>query len=395
MLVAIQADDLTGACDTGAPFADRGLATVVLLPEGGPPAAGTDVLVLDTESRGLAPGEARARAREAGERLAAMGPGHVYKKLDSTLRGPVAAEVAGMLEGTGRVRAVIAPAFPAQGRTILDGGLRLDGRPAEETPFARDPHFPPTGGSLLAPFARSGPHPVSPIPLATIRRGPAAVGERLARWPGAFVADAESDADLRVLLAGAIGLRPLLVGSAGLAAALAARLGGAGTTPPRPRGPLLVIAGSPHPATVAQVEALEAQGLKGCWIGGDEASEELAAVLAGLPASAFLAVRAGEAPLDPPGRARVVKLLAETTRRLLADAPGRDRERTLLLAGGETACAVLRVLGARGVRLLGSLTPGLAIGQLFGGEAEGFTVLTKAGGFGDPGLLRRVLEELG
>lgn len=394
MQVAIQADDLTGACDTGAVFADRGLATVVLLPEGGPPAAGTDVLVLDTESRGLAPGEARARARAVGERLAAAGPGHVYKKLDSTLRGPVAAEVAGMIEGTGRALAVIAPAFPAQGRTVLDGGLRLDGRPLEATPVALDPDFPPTGGSLLAPFARSGPHPVSPIPLATLRRGPAAVSERLARWPGIFVADAESDADLRILLAGAIGLRPLLAGSAGLATALAARLGGSTATPPRPRGPLLVVAGSPHPTTVGQVEALEASGWKGYWLRGDEAPEDLAAGFAGLPASTFLAVRAGEAPPAPPGRARIAKLLAETTRRLLADAPGRGREGTLLLAGGETASAVFRALGARGVRLLGSLTPGLAVSRLLGGKAEGVAIVTKAGGFGDRGTLVRVLEGL-
>lgn len=150
MRVAIQADDLTGACDTGAGFADRGLATVVLLPEGGPPADGTEVLVLDTESQGLLPAEAEARARAAGARLLAAGPAHVYKKLDSTLRGPVAAEVAGMLAGTGRATAVIVPSFPTQGRTVVDGCLRLDGRPLEATPFARDPDSPPTGGKGTA-----------------------------------------------------------------------------------------------------------------------------------------------------------------------------------------------------------------------------------------------------
>ncbi|MGH7266258.1 MAG: four-carbon acid sugar kinase family protein, partial [Candidatus Rokuibacteriota bacterium] len=52
LLVGIQADDLTGACDTGAPFAARGLQTLVLLGDAALPSTLPDVLVLDTETRG-------------------------------------------------------------------------------------------------------------------------------------------------------------------------------------------------------------------------------------------------------------------------------------------------------------------------------------------------------
>ena len=63
MLVGIQADDLTGACDTGAPFAARGQETLVIVSDGdglpAMPRARSSVLVVDTESRMLPVEEAR------------------------------------------------------------------------------------------------------------------------------------------------------------------------------------------------------------------------------------------------------------------------------------------------------------------------------------------------
>lgn len=368
MIAGIQADDLTGACDTGAVFAARGLETVVLLPGAPVPSRTPAILVLDTESRGLPADEARARARDAAARLAAYRPAILYKKADSTLRGSLAAELRGALESAARASAVLAPAFPAQRRTVVEGGLHVDGRPAGDTPVARDPAFPATGGSVLALLGADGPHPVGLVPLLTVRRGPAAVAARLRAWTDAggraLVCDAETDADLAVLAPAAEELPVLLAGSAGLAAALAARL-----SPPMPRrraaprGPLLVVAGSAHPATRSQLARLEAQGIGGIWPPD----------AAGAPAG---------------HREAVIRALAEATRRRLErEVPG-----TLLLTGGETAYAVCRALGASGIALGGELEPGLAVGVLLGGPFDGLSVVTKAGGFGDPETLVRVLE---
>src|SRR5262245_45001410 len=183
MLVGIQADDLTGACDTGAPFAARGLDTRVVVSDldGLSALPHADVLVVDTESRTIAAEEARARARTAGSALKAGPPRFLYKKVDSTLRGHAAAEIDGMLDGSGRAMALLTPAFPAQRRTVVDGCVRVDGRPADETAIARDPAFPPTGASVLALLAASGVRPVSILPLETVRRGPEAVRARLHR----------------------------------------------------------------------------------------------------------------------------------------------------------------------------------------------------------------------
>ena len=64
----------------------------------------------------------------------------------------------------------------------------------------------------------------------------------------------------------------------------------------------------------------------------------------------------------------------------------------ILLTGGETAIAVLRTLGASGLRLAGEIEPGLALGTLAGGPFDGLVVMTKAGGFGDGDALERAWE---
>jgi uncharacterized protein YgbK (DUF1537 family) len=381
MLVGIQADDLTGACDTGAPFAARGLETLVVVSDGdGPPALPhptAAVLVVDSESRAAPREEARARARAAGSALEAGSPQVFYKKVDSTLRGHVAAELDGMLDGSGLATALLAPAFPAQRRTVVDGSLRVEGRSADETAIARDPAFPRTGASVLALLVTAGVRPVTGLPLETVRRGPNAVGMRLRRFAGTggriLAADAETDADLQWVASAGLDGRALLAGSAGLATALASLLAPAESgvraetarRPRRPLLPLLVVAGSAHPATRAQIARLgHREGLD------------------------VLAPPSDGDTRDPSQRRETAARLAEAVRRRV----DRARPGALLLTGGETAIAGLRALGATGLRLTGEMEPGIALGTLAGGPFDGLVTLTKAGGFGDADALVRVWE---
>jgi uncharacterized protein YgbK (DUF1537 family) len=112
MRVAIIADDLTGAADTGVQLARAGYRTAVAF-RGAPvpPAEGLDAVALDTDSRAMPAGFAAKRVMETA-RTVRDAP-IVYKKLDSTLRGPIAAELAAALAASGRERAVVAPAFPS------------------------------------------------------------------------------------------------------------------------------------------------------------------------------------------------------------------------------------------------------------------------------------------
>ena len=121
---AIVADDLTGALDAAGQWARLGLGTYVVLGAG--PAPDTGAVAVHTGSRSALAEQARLRARQAAQLLHDR---KVYKKVDSTFRGNIGAEVEGLLEGLGLQRALIAPAFPAAGRTVQGGILYVYGVP--------------------------------------------------------------------------------------------------------------------------------------------------------------------------------------------------------------------------------------------------------------------------
>jgi D-threonate/D-erythronate kinase len=216
-MIGVVGDDLTGACDSAAPFLRAGAVRVALWPhlEPGPADA---CFAISTETRGDASEEeARTRTRAAVSRLLERGASLVYKKVDSRLRGHVRPELEGVLEAwPGGV--LLAPALPAEGR-VTRGGRQLTG--LEEVDLRR-------------------------------------LVEGLDRVQ---VADAESDEDLDRLAAAAVAERLLPAGSAGLAAALARRLpeGPRGEPWPPVRRPL-VLAGSKTEVTAEQLERAAAAG---------------------------------------------------------------------------------------------------------------------------------------
>ena len=75
-------------------------------------------------------------------RVGAQDAQRMFKKVDSVLRGPVAAEIEAALDGLGLDRAVLVPANPSRGRIIRDGAYFMDGVPLDETEFADDPMHP-------------------------------------------------------------------------------------------------------------------------------------------------------------------------------------------------------------------------------------------------------------
>ncbi|MBI4560203.1 MAG: hypothetical protein HY706_21635, partial [Candidatus Hydrogenedentes bacterium] len=258
----IVADDLTGAADACAPFANRGLVAIVSLQR--PDIPPCDVLAVSTESRALTREKSVAQVEMVLQKTLAdagiRAPTLVYKKMDSTLRGHPGAELTAVMQSLGARRALVAPAFPQQGRTTVSGRQQVEGFPIEDTEFG-----PESGGSdLAAVFDGVSPLPVIPLDLTTVRKGCEPVTQHFQAEPaGIIVADAENEQDLRTLAESALHAKvPVLCGSAGLARALAEIMPCASqaphpTTRERIEGPVLVIAGSRHRQTQRQVEAAQ------------------------------------------------------------------------------------------------------------------------------------------
>src|SRR5690606_17964501 len=117
----------------------------------------------------------------------------LYKKVDSTLRGAFKAEIEAARQAWGDdAIAVICPAFPATGRTVEQGVLRVDGRPVTETSAATDPVTPVTESHI--PTLLGCGH-VSPRAGET----PAGLAARIAVAGPVVVVDAATDADLERL----------------------------------------------------------------------------------------------------------------------------------------------------------------------------------------------------
>jgi len=381
MPVTVIADDLTGACDAGALFA--GLAPVPVLVGTLGAAAEWPAVAVDTESRGLERAEAAARMRRTAAGLAGRRDGIVFKKIDSTFRGSIAAELAALLETIPASTVLVCPAFPAQGRTVCNGMLLVDGVPAHETPVGLDPAYPGPLSDLLDILSREGTPgiPVTLLPLKEVRGGAAELRRGLQGRRGILVADAETDADLEALArAGLAHGSLLLAGSAGLAGAVSAALGltSRPVSCPAP-GAWLIVAGSRHPSTRAQVGALEAAGVAGARVSpaGEAALESVITALRnGQPA--FMASPEGSAGTDK----KMAATLAALSLRAVLASPS-----IVAITGGDTAHAFMHAWGATRLELDGAPAPGLALGRLVATDGSTLPILTKAGGFGSPELL--------
>lgn len=181
------------------------------------------MLSIDLNTRSLAKDAACERVRRAFSSRRAREAKILFKKIDSTLRGHVVAELHAASEALGgKRRLLIAPAFPAQGRTMKEARIYVDGEPlrgADLRELAHDERF--------------------------------------------LVCDAATDAELRSIARRGLAMnpRPLFVGSAGLARALAARLP-CKPQAPRPSiraGTIAVVVGSASKVSAGQAKRLAAQ----------------------------------------------------------------------------------------------------------------------------------------
>ena len=225
MRCVIVADDLTGAADASAPLAGRGLSVCVSpwSEDDGQALRGVlagdwDVVVAETDSRDAPAALAASRVAIVADALAGVGSDHrhertwIVKKIDSLLRGPIAAEVDALMTGLDLKDIVIAPALPSLGRATVDGIQHWDGR-AVDLPRADGV------GSRLAADADVARACGRPDAL----RVPAGVAPASS---GASVCDATSDSDLAVIADSLTqrSERPLVVGSSGLLNAFAPHL---------------------------------------------------------------------------------------------------------------------------------------------------------------------------
>lgn len=153
--VLIIADDFTGACDSVAKFANLGFSSIVTLDIDSTPRLleEYDAVALDTESRALSANEAFKILLSIGKKIeGVVKEVLIYKKVDSTLRGNIVAEIAGLVDALTPDLIVFAPAFPKQGRTTINGVHLVEGVPVKQTYFGKDIRTPVKSSKIASYF---------------------------------------------------------------------------------------------------------------------------------------------------------------------------------------------------------------------------------------------------
>ncbi|AYN96650.1 four-carbon acid sugar kinase family protein [Pseudomonas sp. LTJR-52] len=393
MRLMIIADDLSGAADCAIAFASLGLDTVVTLDPSHDTGA-AQVIAIDTDTRRLSSSEAAARTvaayqkSKAGQRL--------YKKIDSTLRGNWAAEVAALQALAGL--AIVAPAFPATGRTTHEGQVLVHGQPLETTETWKLEHADQCA-DLNIMLETAGLR-TAKLTLETLRGDAFVLTEHIKQIAKgdsqALIVDAETSEDLRRLAQVTAKMSEGLfwVGSGGLAREIAG-LPDLFDSPSqdvsfmqRKLAPILVLVGSLSDVSDRQCIMLkERAGIQELTImpgvlrkGPAYAawSEWERRIGACLKRGEDLLLRIGrDETFDPAEGALLSASLAAMIR------PHFDKVGGLIATGGETARAMLGAVGIGSLKLQCEVEAGVAFGRPIASR-DGYRpgVITKAGAFG-------------
>ncbi|MGC9970781.1 MAG: four-carbon acid sugar kinase family protein [Bryobacteraceae bacterium] len=345
------ADDLTGALEVGAKFAAQGIRAVATVGwEPTPAAESPPVRIVDLETRHVS--QAEAARRVARLVRSAARTELLYAKTDSTLRGNIGSELGAMLEAAPGPLLYV-PAYPAMGRTVVDGRLLVFGTPLENTSFARDALNPTTESRIVDVIRRQTSAPVWVVDAQRLCADAPA---------GIYVSNGATDED--VAAAAEFWRRSgwrCGAGPAAFAEAIAQRidLPRSNAAPRVFADSVLVVNGSLHEVSLRQIEQ-------------------------GLPDP-----HPGWTILDHPGLRD--EALGGVVRELIL----KSAIAALIVFGGDTAFAVLSAFGGPPLEPVGELLPGIPVSRLYDqGSQRDLLLVTKAGGFGPPDVLARLRERL-
>lgn len=353
MRLQVAADDRTGAIESAAALADRtGVPVpVAVWPDRAP--AGAACGVVDLGTRHLEPAEAAARASTLST------AGRLAHKIDSTLRGNWATELAARHAATG-MPVVVVPALPALGRVCVDGVVLVDGVPVHESPVRFDPHGGPASSRPRDLLEAAG------APVVEVHDR-VALSAWFADPVGVAVVDADDQRSIDAVVDRWHNRNGILL--AGTSAVIGTAIGRPTHHAPTRivQPPTLVVCGSAHPLAAAQIERVRGRGAH---VVDRFGPDVLQAMETGTP----IVLR--PPALDGPVTAQQA---SDAMQRLMQEAASvieSGHVGTLVLIGGDTTAALL---GDALVVVLGSVVPGTALVESL---VVDIPVITRAGGFG-------------
>jgi 3-dehydrotetronate 4-kinase len=420
MLLGAIADDFTGATDLASMLVRGGMRTVQLIgvPRPEEPAPDADAVVVALKSRTAPVRQAVEESLAALAWLRDAGCRQFFFKycstFDSTEAGNIGPVADALIAALGCGFALACPAFPANARSVYQGHLFVGGTLLNESGMEHHPLTPMTDANLVRVLSRQTDGTVGLVPYAAVEQGAMAIRQAMTALKEQgrryAIVDAVSDAHL-VAIGEAAEHHALITGGSGIAIGLPANFRRARQLPERSdagslpvvAGHAAVLAGSCSRATLGQlgfarehVPVLQLDPL---------ATPEVAQMVAG--ARDWISEKLGPSPIVIAASAPPDKV-AELQQRLGRDAAGALIEQTLaqiaevlvergvrrlVIAGGETAGAVVSRLGVRSLRIGAEIDPGVPWTYAEGG-ATPLLLSLKSGNFGSRDFFLKAFEVL-
>jgi uncharacterized protein YgbK (DUF1537 family) len=418
VLLGAIADDFTGATDLCNTLVRRGMRTVQLIDVPTPDATVEDAeaVVIALKSRTIPAPEAIDKSLAALAWLQRAGARQVLFKycstFDSTDVGNIGPVAEALMEALGTDFTLFCPAFPETGRTIYLGYLFVGDVLLSESGMRDHPLTPMRDPSLVRVLQRQTRGKVGLVPQYDVTRGAPAIRDAFASLRQAgfrhAIVDAIYDRDLEAIGEAATDFA-LITGGSGIALGLPENfrrqglIGGDVADRLTPiAGAAVVLSGSCSEATRGQVAYMRERAPiftidPIAAAAGRKIAEE---------AIAWATTRLGDRPVlisatAPPeqvaaiqevlGRERagalVETILADIARGLVTQGV-----RRLVVAGGETAGAIVQALGVTGLRIGRQIDPGVPWTMSLGEPP--LALALKSGNFGAPDFFLRAFSVL-
>ncbi|TMW72258.1 hypothetical protein FGB90_08590 [Alteribacter natronophilus] len=404
---------MTGANDTALQFYKNGHATKVsvracsIVPES------EGVKVINAETRSAS----RMEAAEKTSKWTGEISNHdtiLYKKIDSTMRGHIGAEVDAILTSGDYDLAVIAPSYPENGRTISKGIQYVNGIPLHQTQFAGDPRFPISTSridSLLEQQSRFRVRHISSETLLTRRHIHEEIESAEREGFRILTFDCQSQEELDHLVEAGLKAvsKVVFVGSAGLAKSLACRIETGHTTccshlKPDDFQKALGLVGSLNDTSRTQVQFARDNGIPVIEIDPSDLLLNTPADLMKKQESEYknssLHLFVVSAVSDRPEELNaftpdeVGSRIANQLGKLGSFLMESGHYQLVYLTGGDIAFETCRSANIDLLTIAGELEEGIPVCKVTSGPYKGVHIITKAGGFGSKETIFRVKQTL-
>lgn len=407
------ADDLTGGNATSVLLKKEGLDAMTCISRDFKK-MDMDALIYSTNSRGIEKEEAYNRVFECTLQLKNNNVRFFSKRIDSTMRGNIGAEIDAMLDALGEHSAALCtPAYPDSGRIVRQGELFVNGVPLLHSEVARDPKSRLRTSDVGDIIGEQSKYRISHLYESDLNCDLDGICDRInniiSKGYRIIVCDAESNEQIeKISKAIALNNYCLITADPGTLTAARAK---AALQPQIPvsENKVLAIIGSVNIMARLQLEKL--------WKSSVQAGKVLVNTAALMDESSRTeeicrvvreAVRAKEEcniltivsdGIYPEKRIELTEQLSELINRSFGDIAEKLLYENrgfqgLYTSGGDITIAVYKKFHASGIQVLDEVIPLAVYGRLVGGSFDGFPVVTKGGSQGNQGAMEKCVRYL-